>query len=82
LAIASYFAGVLTEAWGPRKGMIAGLVIWLVGQILFIEYGLKPHNYAVMVRTYAIRGFGYPLFCYSLLVWVTYRSTERSLATA
>jgi polyol permease family len=82
LAIASYFSGVLTEAWGPRKVMIAGLVIWLVGQILFIEYGLKPHNYVVMLPTYAIRGFGYPLFCYSFLVWVTYRSPERILATA
>jgi len=82
LAIASYFSGVLTEAWGPRKVMIAGLVIWLVGQVLFIEYGLKPHNYAVMLPTYAIRGFGYPLFCYSFLVWVTYRSPDRILATA
>jgi polyol permease family len=82
LAIASYFSGVLTEAWGPRKVMLAGLVLWLAGQILFIEFGLKQHNYAVMLPTYAIRGFGYPLFCYSFLVWVTYRSPERIMATA
>lgn len=37
LAIASYFSGVLTEAWGPRKVMIAGLVIWLIGQILLLN---------------------------------------------
>lgn len=82
LAIASYFSGVLTEGWGPRKVMIVGLVTWLVGQVLFIQYGLKPHNYAVMLPTYAIRGLGYPLFCYSFLVWVTYRSPERIMATA
>ncbi|RFU60122.1 MFS transporter [Bacillus sp. V59.32b] len=82
LAIASYFSGVLTEAWGPRKVMLAGMVTWLIGQILFIEYGLKDLNYAVMLPTYAIRGLGYPLFCYSFLVWVTYRSPERRLATA
>ncbi|OLN22401.1 MFS transporter [Domibacillus antri] len=82
LAVASYFSGVLTEAWGPRKVMLAGLLIWLVGQILFIEFGLKQQNYGWMLPTYAIRGFGYPLFCYSFLVWVTYRSPERIMATA
>lgn len=82
LAVASYFSGVLTEAFGPRRVMLAGLLLWLVGQILFIEYGLKDHNYAWMLPTYALRGFGYPLFCYSFLVWVTYRSPERIMATA
>ncbi|MCM3213615.1 MFS transporter [Niallia taxi] len=82
LAIASYFSGVLTEMWGPRKVMIIGLVTWLLGQVLFIEYGLKLNNYAIMLPTYGIRGLGYPLFCYSFLVWVTYRSPDRILATA
>ncbi|WNS79553.1 MFS transporter [Domibacillus sp. DTU_2020_1001157_1_SI_ALB_TIR_016] len=82
LAIASYFSGVLTEALGPRRVMLAGLLLWLVGQILFIEFGLKDHNYAWMLPTYALRGFGYPLFCYSFLVWVTYRSPDRIMATA
>jgi polyol permease family len=82
LAIASYFSGVLTEAFGPRKVMLAGLLLWLIGQILFIEFGLKEQNYAWMLPTYALRGFGYPLFCYSFLVWVTYRSPERIMATA
>jgi MFS family permease len=82
LAVASYFSGVLTEMWGPRKVMIIGMIAWLVGQVLFIQYGLKPNNYAVMLPTYGIRGLGYPLFCYSFLVWVTYRSPDRILATA
>jgi polyol permease family len=82
LAIASYFSGVLTEAWGPRKVMALGMVTWLVGHILFMIFGLQRNDYAVMLPTYAIRGFGYPLFCYSFLVWVTYRSPERVLATA
>ncbi|WCK54711.1 MFS transporter [Aneurinibacillus sp. Ricciae_BoGa-3] len=82
LAVASYFSGVLTEAWGPRRVMAAGMVIWLVGEVLFIIYGIQRNNYAVMLPTYAIRGFGYPLFCYSFLVWVTYRSPQHVLATA
>jgi polyol permease family len=82
LAIASYFSGVLTEMWGPRKVMIIGLITWLTGQVLFIQFGLKLNNYAIMLPTYGIRGLGYPLFCYSFLVWVTYRSPDRILATA
>jgi hypothetical protein len=35
-----------------------------------------------MIPTYGIRGLGYPLFCYSFLVWVTYRSPDRILASA
>lgn len=82
LAVASYFSGVLTEGWGPRKVMIVGLITWLIGQVLFIQFGLKQHNYAIMLPTYGLRGLGYPLFCYSFLVWVTYRSPDRIMATA
>ncbi|GAA3315002.1 hypothetical protein GCM10020331_008940 [Ectobacillus funiculus] len=61
------FSGVLTEMWGPRKVMIIGLVTWLLGQVLFIEYGLKLNNYAIMLPTYGIRGLGYPLFLLFIL---------------
>lgn len=82
LAVSAYFSGVLTEIWGPRKVMLIGLITWLVGQVLFIELGLKQDNYAAMLPTYALRGIGYPFFCYSFLVWVTYRSPQRIMATA
>jgi polyol permease family len=35
-----------------------------------------------MLVTYAIRGFGYPLFAYSFLVWIMYRSPQNKLSTA
>jgi polyol permease family len=35
-----------------------------------------------MLLTYAIRGFGYPLFAYSFLVWITYRSPQQKLGAA
>lgn len=82
LAVSAYFSGVLTEIWGPRKVMLIGLITWLVGQILFIELGLKLHSFEWMLPTYALRGIGYPFFCYSFLVWVTYRSPQRIMATA
>ncbi|WAH44505.1 MFS transporter [Alicyclobacillus fastidiosus] len=82
LAVASWFSGVLAEAWGPRRVMTLGVLIWLIGEVLFILFGMEHQNYAVMLPTYAIRGFGYPLFCYSFLVWVTYRSAGKGLGTA
>jgi len=35
-----------------------------------------------MLLTYALRGFGYPLFAYSFLVWITYRSPQQKLGRA
>jgi polyol permease family len=35
-----------------------------------------------MLVTYALRGFGYPLFAYSFLVWVTYRTPREKLGAA
>lgn len=35
-----------------------------------------------MLLTYAIRGFGYPLFAYSFLVWITYSAPQEQLGRA
>jgi polyol permease family len=35
-----------------------------------------------MLATYALRGFGYPLFAYSFLVWITYVSPKNKLGRA
>ena len=39
-------------------------------------------HYVAMLLTYALRGFGYPLFAYSFLVWITYRSPQKKLGRA
>jgi polyol permease family len=82
LTISSWFSGVFVQTWGPRKAMTVGLTAFVLGTIGFVGWGIPYNEYAVMLPTYALRGLGYPLFAYSFLVWVTYRSPQQKLGTA
>lgn len=82
IAISSWFSGVLAEGYGPRKAMVAGLLLYILGTVGFVGYGMGQLNFPVMLLTYAIRGFGYPLFAYSFLVWITYRTPQDKLGRA
>ncbi|MGG3760933.1 MFS transporter, partial [Heyndrickxia coagulans] len=82
IAIAAWFSGVLVEAIGPRKTMLLGTLLYVLGQILFVGVALPHLIYGLMIPTYAIRGFGYPLFSYSFLVWITYRTPQHKLGKA
>lgn len=82
IAISSWFSGVLAEGFGPKKTMLAGILLYIIGTVGFVGYGLPSLNFTTMLLTYAVRGFGYPLFAYSFLVWITYRSPQQKLGTA
>lgn len=82
IAISSWFSGVLAEGYGPKKTMLIGLILYILGTAGFVGYGIPDLHYGVMLINYAIRGFGYPLFAYSFLVWITYRSPQRKLGSA
>jgi polyol permease family len=82
VAISSWFSGVLTEGYGPKKTMLMGLILYILGTAGFVSYGVPDLNYPIMLLTYALRGFGYPLFAYSFLVWITYNSQKEKLGTA
>lgn len=82
IAISSWFSGVLAEGFGPKKTMLMGIILYILGTVGFVGYGMPELNFPVMLLTYAIRGFGYPLFAYSFLVWITYRSPQQKLGTA
>ncbi|WP_276480825.1 MFS transporter [Paraflavitalea pollutisoli] len=82
IAIASWFSGVMAETFTPKKTMLIGLLTYLAGTIGFVGIGLKDLNYATMLITYALRGFGYPLFAYSFLVWVSYATPPAALGRA
>ncbi|PKV93586.1 polyol permease family [Amycolatopsis echigonensis] len=69
--LASWLSGALSELWGPRRVMLVGLVIWLVFDALFLTLGLAGENYTAMLICYGIRGFGYPMFAFGFLVWIT-----------
>lgn len=82
VTIASFLSGVLAEAFGPRKIMFTGLLVYIIGTSSFIAFGLSELNQGMMLLTYALRGFGYPLFAYSFMVWINYRSPKNKLGAA
>ncbi|TLW91802.1 MFS transporter [Saccharomonospora piscinae] len=69
--LASWLSGALSELWGPRRVMLVGLVIWLVFDALFLAVAVAGENYTLMLVFYGIRGFGYPMFAFGFLVWIT-----------
>ncbi|MEU3272779.1 MFS transporter [Saccharomonospora sp. NPDC006951] len=69
--LASWLSGALSELWGPRRVMMIGLAIWLVFDVLFLAVAVTGENYSLMIITYGIRGFGYPMFAFGFLVWIT-----------
>lgn len=82
IAIGAWFSGVLVEAIGPRKTMMLGVASYIIGHVLFVGLAVSTLNYGLMIPTYAIRGFGYPLFAYAFLVWITYRTPPHQLGRA
>ncbi|QWF81480.1 MFS transporter [Amycolatopsis sp. CA-230715] len=69
--LASWLSGALSDLWGPRRVMMVGLAIWVVFDILFLAVAVGGHNYPLMLVFYGIRGFGYPMFAFGFLVWIT-----------
>ena len=82
VAIAAWLSGVLAEVLGPKKVMTLGLILFVVGTVVFLIVGVPTMNLAVMIPTYSLRGLGYPLFAYSFLVWLTYHAPAERLGTA
>jgi len=82
VAISSWLSGPLSKSFGARRVMWAGVVIWGVLQVAFLYWGVARLDYKVMMFTYALRGFGYPLFTYSFLVWIANATPPRRLGMA
>jgi polyol permease family len=81
-AVAAWFSGALSDVWGPRRVIVIGLCIWVVFEVLFITIGLAYHSVPLLLVTYGLRGFGYPLFAFGFLVWIVVAAPGRGLATA
>jgi polyol permease family len=82
IAVSSWFSGVMAESTGPGRTMLTGLILFIIGTIGFVGFGIRDLNFPVMLVTYAFRGFGYPLFAYSFLVWIAYISPQERLGRA
>jgi polyol permease family len=80
--LASWFSGALCQVWGPRRVMWTGLVIWAVFDAAYLLFALGTENYPLMLLFYGIRGFGYPLFAFGFLVWITNTAPKARLGTA
>jgi polyol permease family len=81
-AVAAWLSGALSDLWGPRRVMAAGLGIWGVFEVAFLLLGVAPNSYSLIFLFYALRGFGYPLFAFGFLVWVTAVTPAARLGTA
>lgn len=68
--IASYLSGALSDLFGPRKIMLLGWAVWMVFEAAFLG-SLAIDSFPLALITYVIRGFGFPLFAFSFLVWIT-----------
>ena len=69
-SISAWLSGALSDVVGPRRVMIAGLVIWVVFQLCFLAIAIPSHDFSLLLLFYALRGFGYPLFAFGFLVWI------------
>lgn len=67
--IGSYLAGALSDLWGPRRVMLLGMLVWVVFQAAFIG-ALATESVPLIFAAYTVRGFGFPLFAFSFLVWI------------
>jgi len=81
-AFASWLSGALSDLWGPKRVMTIGLVIWVIFHAAFLLLGVAANSYPMMLLFYGLRGFGYPLFAYGFLVWITVATPARNLGTS
>ena len=81
-AIGAYLAGALSDLWGPRKVMAVGAAIWLLLHLAMLVIALPTGEYWLLVATYGLRGFGYPLFAYGFMIWLIAGSPKERLNTA
>ena len=81
-AFASWLSGALSDFWVPKRVMFLGLAIWLVFHVALLTLGIGPGNYALTLLCYGLRGFGFPLFAYGFLVWITVSVPTRNLGTS
>ena len=82
IAISSWFSGVMADTYGVRKTMFIGLILYCIGVAGFAGLAMPTLNYPIMLLTYGFKGLGYPLFAYTFMVWIAYKTPQKKLSTA
>lgn len=80
--ISAWCSGPLSDIYGPKRVMWAGLALWAILEVGFLALGLGPNNFAMTLTFYTLRGFAYPLFAYGFLVWIAAATPTRILGSA
>ncbi|MCX4781970.1 MFS transporter [Streptomyces sp. NBC_01264] len=81
-AVAAWFAGALSDLWGPRKVMWLGLATFAVTHVFFLAVAVPSRSYPLLLLAYALRGLAFPLFAYSFLVWIAAVAPARQMGSA
>lgn len=81
-AVAAWFSGALCDLLGPHRVMWIGFLFWVFFELLFLVIGVGTGSYSAILLTYALRGFGYPLFAYGFLIWITAATPPARLGTS
>lgn len=81
-AISSWLSGGISEIYGPKKIMLIGVVSWIVLHTTFVQFGITGNNYLLILLSYSLRGFAYPLFFYGFYVLVVQQTPAHRLASA
>lgn len=79
--VGSYLSGALCDLFGPRRIMLLGFVVWMVFEALFL-LSTSIESVPLIFVTYFLRGFGYPLFAFSFLVWINHVAPYERNGTA
>lgn len=82
VGISAWLSGVIAETFGVKKTMFVGFIMYILGVAGFAGIGMANMNYPMLLTTYAIKGLGYPLFAYTFMVWITYRTEQKTLSSA
>lgn len=80
--IAAWFTGIGTQVWGVRTMMWLGVIVFFVSSVPLVLIAIPMKSYWLVMGTYMLRGMAYPLFSYSFLVWINYRTDKEILARA
>jgi polyol permease family len=80
-AVAAWLSGALSDQWGPRRVMFAGCAIWMIFEVALL-LAIAAGGPRMIIACYALRGFGYPLFAFGFLVWITAVSPRARLGAA
>ncbi|MGH4030073.1 MFS transporter [Actinomycetota bacterium Odt1-20B] len=81
-AVAAWFAGALSDLWGPRKVMWIGLITFVVTHVFFLTVAIPSADYPLLLLGYGLRGLAFPLFAYAFLVWIAAVAPARQMGSA